>query len=178
MIRPIPKNMDPERHQERRQERAHMLSKRPEPTNCIYTDAVYFNHTQEVVGWDMGEYLKRPLSVHNELTRSSEIPSVMLRNIQAGLRDLRHRPSQNNASPKVDVPPNGMNSARPKARITALTGASETCKLIVVFPSTPRRSLFVTKLKSDTSRADISSHLSSVGVEKVEFRKLKTRYDS
>ncbi|KAG0413256.1 hypothetical protein HPB47_009591 [Ixodes persulcatus] len=47
MIRPIPQNMDPERHQERRQERAHMLSKRPEPTNCIYTDAVYLHHTQE-----------------------------------------------------------------------------------------------------------------------------------
>ncbi|KAG0417397.1 hypothetical protein HPB47_005639 [Ixodes persulcatus] len=47
MVRPIPENMDPERHQERRQERAHMLSKRPEPTNCIYTDAVYLHHTQE-----------------------------------------------------------------------------------------------------------------------------------
>ncbi|KAM7284950.1 uncharacterized protein ISCGN_031948 [Ixodes scapularis] len=47
MVRPIPKNMDPERHQERRQERVHMLSKRPEPTNCIYTDAVYLHHTQE-----------------------------------------------------------------------------------------------------------------------------------
>ncbi|KAG0434778.1 hypothetical protein HPB47_018892 [Ixodes persulcatus] len=86
--------------------------------------------------------------------------------------------SENNASPKDDVPPSGINSARPKARTPALTGASETCKLIVAPPSTRRRALFVTKLNPDTSCEDISSHLSSVGVEEVECRKLKTRYDS
>lgn len=85
---------------------------------------------------------------------------------------------QNNAPPKDDIPPSGINSARPKARTPALFGASETCKLIVAPPSTRRRALFVTKLNPDTSCVDISSHLSSVGVEEVECRKLKTRYDS
>ncbi|KAG0434299.1 hypothetical protein HPB47_019203 [Ixodes persulcatus] len=86
---------------------------------------------------------------------------------------------QNNASPKDDVPPSGINSAQPKAsRTPALTGASETCKLIVAPPSTLRRALFITKLNPDTSCEDISSHLSPVGVEEVECRKLKTRYDS
>lgn len=85
---------------------------------------------------------------------------------------------QSNASPKDDVPISGINSARPKARTPALTGASDTCKLIVAPPSTRRRALFVTKLNPDTSCEDISSHLSSVGVEEVECRKLKTRYDS
>ncbi|KAM7281752.1 hypothetical protein ISCGN_002890 [Ixodes scapularis] len=85
---------------------------------------------------------------------------------------------QNNAPPNDDIPSSGINSARPKARTPALTGASETCKLIVAPPSTRRRALFVTKLNPDPSYEDITSHLSSVGVEEVECRKLKTRYDS
>ncbi|KAM7290253.1 hypothetical protein ISCGN_026900 [Ixodes scapularis] len=39
---------------------------------------------------------------------------------------------QNNAPPKDDIPPSGINSARPKARTPALFGASETCKLILL----------------------------------------------
>lgn len=68
--------------------------------------------------------------------------------------------------------------ARPKARTTALTGASETCKLSVASPSTGRRALFVTKLAPETTCEDISSHLSSAGVENLKCRRLKTRYDS
>ncbi|KAG0421882.1 hypothetical protein HPB47_002250, partial [Ixodes persulcatus] len=54
--------------------------------------------------------------------------------------------SQNNALPKDDVPPTGINFARRKSRTTAVTGAPDTCKLIVAPSSTRRRALFVTKL--------------------------------
>ncbi|KAG0421395.1 hypothetical protein HPB47_002713 [Ixodes persulcatus] len=67
---------------------------------------------------------------------------------------------------------------RPKARTAALTGASETTKLCVASPSTSLRALFVTKLASDTICEDVSSHLSSVGIDKVECRRLKTRFDT
>ncbi|KAM7307353.1 hypothetical protein ISCGN_010989 [Ixodes scapularis] len=85
---------------------------------------------------------------------------------------------QNNAPPKDDIPPSGINSARPKARTPALIGASETCKLIVAPPSTRRRALFVTKLNPDTSCEDISlqAHIQGRGpVRELVCTRLKTR---
>ncbi|KAG0415887.1 hypothetical protein HPB47_006938 [Ixodes persulcatus] len=67
---------------------------------------------------------------------------------------------------------------RSKARTAAFTGASETTKLCVASPSTSLRALFVTKLAPDTICEDVSSHLSSVGIDKVECRRLKTRKQS
>ncbi|KAG0420861.1 hypothetical protein HPB47_003226 [Ixodes persulcatus] len=67
---------------------------------------------------------------------------------------------------------------RPKARTAVLTRASETTKLCVASPSTSLRALFVTKLAPDTICDDVSSHLSSVGIDKVECRRLKTRFDT
>ncbi|CAN7977700.1 unnamed protein product, partial [Ixodes persulcatus] len=67
---------------------------------------------------------------------------------------------------------------RPKARTAVLTRASETTKLCVASPSTSLRALFVTKLAPDTICEDVSSHLSSVGIDKVECRRLKTRFDT
>ncbi|KAG0418074.1 hypothetical protein HPB47_005148 [Ixodes persulcatus] len=67
---------------------------------------------------------------------------------------------------------------RPKARTPALTGASETSKLSVASPSMSRRALFVTKLAPDTTCEDVSSHLSSIGLDKLECRRLKTWHDS
>ncbi|KAG0430520.1 hypothetical protein HPB47_022615 [Ixodes persulcatus] len=67
---------------------------------------------------------------------------------------------------------------RPKARTAGLTGASETTKLCVASPSTSLRALFVTKLAPDTICEDVPSHLSSVGIDKVECRRLKTRFDT
>ncbi|CAN8017895.1 unnamed protein product, partial [Ixodes persulcatus] len=67
---------------------------------------------------------------------------------------------------------------RPKARTAALTGASETTKLCVASPSRSLRALFVTKLAPDTICEGVSSHLSSVGIDKVECRRLKNRFDT
>ncbi|KAM7311713.1 hypothetical protein ISCGN_008620 [Ixodes scapularis] len=67
---------------------------------------------------------------------------------------------------------------RPKARTPALTGASETSKLSVASPSMSRRALFVTKLAPDTTCENVSSHLSSAGLDTLECRRLKTRHDS
>ncbi|KAG0429840.1 hypothetical protein HPB47_023246 [Ixodes persulcatus] len=67
---------------------------------------------------------------------------------------------------------------RPKARTAALTGASETTKLCVASPSRSLRALFVTKLARDTICEGVSSHLSSVGIDKVECLRLKNRFDT
>lgn len=59
-----------------------------------------------------------------------------------------------------------------------MTGAFKTNKLCVVSPSTSLRALFVTKLAPDIICKDDSSRLSSVGIDKVECRHLKTRFDT
>lgn len=67
---------------------------------------------------------------------------------------------------------------RPKTRTAASTGASETTNLCVASPSTTLRALLVTKLAPHIICGDVSSHQSSVRVDKVRCRRLKTRFDT
>ncbi|CAN7943640.1 unnamed protein product [Ixodes hexagonus] len=84
---------------------------------------------------------------------------------------------QDAASPEVNLQHKPTSTHR-KARTAARTGASESCKLSVASPSKRRMALFVTKLAPETTCVDISSHLSSLCIEKLECRRLKTRYNT
>ncbi|CAN7990985.1 unnamed protein product [Ixodes hexagonus] len=84
---------------------------------------------------------------------------------------------QDAASPEVNLHHKPTSTHR-KARTAARTGASESCKLSVASPSKRRMALFVTKLAPETTCGDISSHLSSLCIEKLECRRLKTRHNT
>ncbi|CAN7944991.1 unnamed protein product [Ixodes hexagonus] len=84
---------------------------------------------------------------------------------------------QDAASPEVNLQHKPTSTHR-KSRTAARTGASESCKLSVASPSKRRMALFVTKLAPETTYGDISSHLSSLCIEKLECRRLKTRYNT
>ncbi|KAG0427900.1 hypothetical protein HPB47_025075 [Ixodes persulcatus] len=69
-------------------------------------------------------------------------------------------------------------ASRLQTKPVALIGSSEISRLTVV-PSSPRRkALFVTKLSPETTAANITEHLASVGVQSVQCSRLKTRFDT
>lgn len=65
-----------------------------------------------------------------------------------------------------------------KTRRPARFGVGVTSELSVVAPRPRRKAMFVSKLSPDTTPAQLQEHFSSIGVQPLACRRLKTRYAS
>ncbi|KAG0436948.1 hypothetical protein HPB47_017684 [Ixodes persulcatus] len=125
----------------------------------------------EIVGWRRAAGGAAPAP--------SNVPALILRK---GVPPAGNLPRWGSAGSSSGGPPASLGSVRDhRVNLTASQdGARDgrTTKPCVASPSTSLRTLFVTKLAPDTVCEDVSSHLSSVGIDKVECRRLKTRFDT
>ncbi|KAG0439123.1 hypothetical protein HPB47_016748, partial [Ixodes persulcatus] len=109
--------------------------------------------------------MSRPSSSMASSEATASCPTLPLAEPSEGSAILLARPVEIKAS-------------RLQTKPAALIGSSEISRLTVV-PSSPRRkALFVTKLSPETTAANITEHLASVGVQSVQCSRLKTRFDT